>query len=56
MLVKQFRIQGQKLWDILSEKVQKDESRQDLKKKKNFGLRYIVCELCKTYIANVGYV
>ena len=26
------------------------------KKKKNFGLRYIVCELCKTYIANVGYV
>ena len=30
---------GAKLWDILSENITKDGSRQDFKQKKKFGLR-----------------
>ena len=48
---------GAKLWDILPENVKKAESLQDFKEKIRFWTPLCCpCKLCKTYMANVGYV
>ena len=48
---------GTKLWDILPENIKKDESLQEFKNEiKYWTLLNCPCKLCKTYIANVGYV
>ena len=48
---------GAKLWNILPENVKKAESLQDFKEKIRFWTPlYCPCKLCKTYMANVGYV
>ena len=48
---------GAKLWDILPENIKKAESLQEFKNKiKYWTPLNCPCKLCKTYIANVGYV
>ena len=48
---------GTKLWDILPGNIKKAESLQDFKDKIKFWAPLnFPCKLCKTYIANVGYV
>ena len=48
---------GTKLWDILPENIKKAESLQEFKNEiKYWTLLNCPCKLCKTYIANVGYV
>ena len=57
MVVKQFRKTGAKLWDTLPENITKHKSLQEFENKIKYWtpLNY-PCKLCKTYIANVGYV
>ena len=48
---------GEKLCDILPENIKKSGFLQDFKNKINFWASLnCPCKLCKTYVANVGYV